>query len=250
KFPDFWRFKEWEREFDQFVADGNLPALELVRLPHDHFGSFGTAIDGVNTPELQMADNDYAVALVVDKVSHSRFADDTLIFVIEDDAQDGPDHIDAHRSTAFVAGPYVRRGAVVSTPMTTVSMVRTIEDVLGLEHMGLTDGLSAPMTDVFQFRVRPNDWSFSAIVPATLRQTQLPLPPEPMQPGSAVLAKLPAPSVTHTAAYWSRATASENFDREDAVDAQRFNRTLWYGLRGQSVPYPTERHGRDMSVKR
>src|SRR5439155_19297956 len=78
KFPDFWRFKEWEREFDQFAADGNLPAFEMVRLPHDHFGSFASAIDGVNTPDREMADNDYAVGLLVEKVSHSRFADDTL----------------------------------------------------------------------------------------------------------------------------------------------------------------------------
>ena len=65
KFPDFWRFKEWEREFDGYVKNGNLPSLELVRIMHDHFGNFGTAVDGVNTFETQMADNDYALGLIV-----------------------------------------------------------------------------------------------------------------------------------------------------------------------------------------
>src|SRR5579862_7371620 len=112
--PDYWRYKEWEREFDAFARDGNLPALELVRLAHDHFGDFERGMDGVNTVQTEMADNDYALGLLVEKVAHSRYKDDTLIFVVEDDAQDGPDHVDAHRTVALVAGPYVRQGAVVS----------------------------------------------------------------------------------------------------------------------------------------
>ena len=111
---DFYLFKEWEREFDQYAASGKLPNLSLVRLPHDHFGDFGTAKFGVNTVETQMADNDYAVGLLVEKVARSRFKDNTLVFVIEDDAQNGADHVDAHRSVAYVVGPYVKQGAVVS----------------------------------------------------------------------------------------------------------------------------------------
>ena len=84
-FPDYWRFKEWEREFDGFVAAGAAPDLMLVRLPHDHTGDFAEGIDGVNTVETELADNDYAVGLVVEKVAHSPFAKDTLIFVVEDD---------------------------------------------------------------------------------------------------------------------------------------------------------------------
>jgi DNA-binding beta-propeller fold protein YncE len=152
---DFWLFKEWEREFDAYAAHGNLPNLMFVRFPHDHFGNFATAIDGVNTPDTQMADNDYAVGLLVEKVSKSRYKDNTLIFIIEDDAQNGGDHVDAHRSIAYVVGPYVKQGAVVSTPYNTVSMLRTIEDVLGLEPMGLTDGLASPMADVFEDTLRP-----------------------------------------------------------------------------------------------
>ena len=129
-FPDYWRFKEWEREFDGFVAAGKAPDLMLVRLPHDHTGGFSDAIDGVNTVEDELADNDYAVGLLVDKVAKSPFAKDTLIFIVEDDAQDGPDHVDAHRSTAYVIGPYVKQHAVVSRHYTTVNLIRTMEAVL------------------------------------------------------------------------------------------------------------------------
>ena len=93
----------------------DLPALTLVRFMTDHTGNFATALDGVNTPDLEVADNDYAVGLLIQKIANSPFANNTLIFVIEDDAQDGGDHVDSHRSIAFVVGPYVKRGAVVST---------------------------------------------------------------------------------------------------------------------------------------
>jgi YVTN family beta-propeller protein len=219
KYPDYWRFKEWEREFDLYAASGDLPALELVRLPHDHFGNFTTAIDGVNTVETQMADNDYAVGLLVQKVSESRFADDTLVIVVEDDAQDGGDHVDAHRSTVFVAGPHVKQGAIVSTAYDTVNLVRTIEDVLGLDPLGITDGLAAPMADVFEHRRR--DWSYTAVVPAVLRSTMLPVPP-------AAGATVAQPR--HTAEYWQKAMAGQNFDREDALDTDHFNGALWRGL--------------------
>ena len=145
------------------MRNGNLPALQLVRLPHDHFGDFQEAIDGVNTPDTQMADNDYAVGLLVEKVAKSPYKDTTLIFVIEDDAQNGADHVDAHRSLAHIVGPYVKQGAVVSTSYTTVSLLRTIEDILGLEPLGLTDGLAEPMAEVFEQTLRP--WTYTALVP-------------------------------------------------------------------------------------
>src|SRR5262249_22187821 len=87
RFPDYYRFKEWEREFDTNYANGGLPHLSLVRFMHDHTGNFDKAIAGVNTPELQQADNDYAVGLLVQKIANSPYKDDTLIFVIEDDSQ-------------------------------------------------------------------------------------------------------------------------------------------------------------------
>ena len=130
-YPDFYREAEWEREFDLYVAHQNLPNFEIVQLPVDHMGDFETAIAKVNTPETQQADNDYATARLIDRVAHSPYKDSTLIFIVEDDSQDGPDHVDAHRSTAYIVGPYVKHGATVSTYYTTVSVIRTIEDVLG-----------------------------------------------------------------------------------------------------------------------
>jgi len=241
RFPDYWRFKEWEREFDEFVKNGNLPELELFRINHDHFGDFNEAIDGVNTVEKEMADNDYALGLLAEKVGHSPYAKDTLIFVIEDDAQNGPDHVDAHRSIAYVIGPYVKQGAVVSARYNTVSMLRTIEEVLGIKPMGLNDALQAPMTDVFSKDAAT--WSYSARVPAVLRSTQLPLPP-----ASAPKAATSAPG--HDAAYWAEKTAGFDFSSEDKLDSARFNLVLWKGMKGEDQPYPTERDGRDLRKNR
>jgi len=122
-----WRFKEWEHEFDAYVRKGSLPNLMLIELRHDHFGSFGSALDGVNTPETQMADNDYALGLIAQKVARSPFADSTLIFVVEDDAQDGPDHVDAQRAwdyTAFI--PEVLRTTQLPLPRSTAANSRPL----------------------------------------------------------------------------------------------------------------------------
>jgi YVTN family beta-propeller protein len=229
--PDYWRFKEWEREFDGHVARGTMPQFEMVRFMEDHMGSFGTAIDGVNTPETQQADNDYAVGLLVDKISHSPYAHDTLVFVVEDDSQDGPDHVDSHRSTAYVVGPYVKQGVVVSTRYTTVNVLRTMEDVLGLAHLNLHDGGVHPMADVFDLRQRK--WSFEAAPSDILRtSTQLPLPPK-------VAGVRPLRS-THEAAWWAAQTRGYDFRKEDRIDPQAFNHLLWKGLMGNR-PYPVAR---------
>ena len=250
KNADYYNFKEWEREFDMYAdKGGDLPPLELVRFPHDHFGAFtprqmGGAFYRVNTPEKQMADNDYAIGLLIEKVAHSRYANDTLIFIIEDDAQDGPDHVDAHRSIGYIVGPYVRQGTVVSRPYTTINMIRTIEEVLDLEPLGLTDGLAEPMTDVFEMVQRP--WSYDAIYPAPLFDTDLPHPPDLVLNGRFDPTFMPL----HDAAYWDQVTAGQNFAREDALDAASFNQSLWRGVKGENVPYPTVRDGRDLSNNR
>jgi YVTN family beta-propeller protein len=236
RFADYWRFKEWEREFDEFAKHDNLPSLELLRLPHDHFGNFTEAQDGVNTVETMMADNDYAVGLVLEKVAHSKYARDTLIFVIEDDAQNGPDHVDAHRSIALAAGPYVKQGAVVSRYFTTVSLLRTIEEVLGIQPLGLNDALQPPMTEIFS--PRQESWSYTARVPAVLRGTQLPLPPQKAGAAQA----LPR----HDAAYWAGQTRGFDFSSEDKLDSAAFNLVLWNGLKDEREPYPAERDGRDL----
>ena len=239
-FPDFWRFKEWEREFDGFVASGKAPNLMMVRLAHDHTGSFGKGLDGVDTVETELADNDYAVGLLVEKVSHSPFAKDTLIFVVEDDAQDGPDHVDAHRSIAFVAGPYVRQGVVVSHRYATVDLLRTIEDVLGVGPMGLNDALAQPMAEVFD--TGHAAWTFAARVPAVLRTTALPLPP-------VRIAQAACPARTRSAAYWAAIMGGQNFAEEDHLDTASFNMALWRGLKG-AAPYPAVRDGRDLRADR
>ena len=245
---DFYLFKEWEREFEQYAAQGNLPNLSFVRFPHDHFGNFGTAKFGVNTPDTQMADNDYAVGLLVEKVANSRFKNDTLIVVIEDDAQNGPDHMDAHRSIIFFAGPFVKQGgSVISKRYTTVNAVRTIQSVLGITPLGITDGLAQPMTEVFDDVARPG--AYRAIVPEVLRTTQLPLPTRTAEK-SLPLAKsvLARTKPRGDADYWVKFMAGQNFEREDALDEPRYNRALWKGLKG--TPYPAVRHKRDMSAGR
>jgi len=235
RLPDYWRFKEWEHEFDDYVRNGNLPALELLRLGGDHFGDFALAIDGVNTAETQMAANDYALGLVIEKIARSPYKNDTLVFVVEDDAQDGPDHVDAHRSLAFVAGPYVRQRALVSDRYTSVHVLRTMEDVLGIEPLGLNDSSVEPMTAVFDRTLQP--WDYQAAVPAVLRSTQLPLPAatagvwNPADNGAYAQPR-------HDAAYWAARTEGMDFSAEDRLDTPRFNRILWAGLMGDALPFP------------
>lgn len=234
--PDFFRYQEWAREFDGYTRTGDLPGLELVRLMHDHMGSFATAIDGVNTPETQQADNDYAVGLLVDKVAHSPYARDTLIFVVEDDSQDGADHVDGHRSTAYIAGPYVKKGRVVTTRYTTVNMIRTIEDILGTEHLNINDGSAAPMSDLFD--LSSSIWSYTASPSAILYSTKLPLPPMQPQPFGKQASLRPA----HDAVWWAAKTAGFDFSKEDNLDTAKFNRVIWEGTMG-GKPYPTLRSG-------
>lgn len=220
-FPDYYRYKEWEREFDANYASGGLPALSLVRLMHDHTGNFGTAIDMVNTPELMQADNDYAVGLLVQKIANSIYAQNTLIFVVEDDAQDGADHVDSHRTIAFIAGAYVKQGAVVSTSYNTIDFIRTMEEVLGLKQfLNLNDALGHPMTDIFTSSPQP--WSFTASPSAYLYATQLPLPAAPVG--------MKIQKSTHNATYWARVTKGLDFSDADRVDSLVYNRILWKGV--------------------
>jgi YVTN family beta-propeller protein len=251
KLPDYWRFKEWEREFDAYAVSGNLPALEFVRMPHDHFGDFGTAMDGVNTVETEMADNDYAIGLIVAKVAASPFAKDTVIITIEDDAQNGPDHMDAHRTVGLIAGAYVRQGAVVSRRYTTVNMLRTIEELLGMKPMGLNDAAAAPMADVFSAEFVP--WSYTARVAVVLRTTQLPLPTAAAagvhnDDTEKFDARYAHPR--HDAAWWEKKMRGQDFSVEDDLDTGKFNRALWLGLVGPGIPFPTRTTGIDLSEDR
>jgi hypothetical protein len=238
-FPDYYRYTEWARDFDANYASGGLPSLSLVEMGHDHTGSFGTAIDLVNTPELQEADNDYAVGLLIQKIAGSIYANNTLVFVIEDDAQDGGDHVDSHRTTAYVAGAYVKQGAVVSTPYNTLDFIRTMEEVLGIPPMNLNDALASPMADIFN--TSPSNWSFTAAPSAYLYATSLPLPPQ--------AAGLVVPKSTHNAKYWARVTRGMDFSEADRVDSAAYNRILWKGMMGNR-PYPAGPTGLDLRQNR
>ena len=229
-YPDFYREAEWEREFDLYVANKNLPSFEIVQLPVDHMGDFDTAISKVNTPETQQADNDYATGRLIERVAHSPYKDSTLIFIVEDDSQDGPDHVDAHRSTTYVVGPYVKHESVVSTYYTTVSILRTMEDILGLDHLNLNTATAAPMTDLFDLRQK--DWSFEAKPSAVLLKTDLPL----SSAARAAAEAAGAVSLAHDSAYWAEQTKGFDFSAEDRIDADAFNRIIWRGL--MKIAYP------------
>ena len=233
KYADYWRYREWQREFDLYAKNRTLPALELVRLPHDHFGDFAQANDGVNTVETQMADNDYALGKLIEHVLHSKYRDNTLIVVVEDDAQNGADHVDAHRSLAYWIGPYVRQHAVVSTRYTTVNLLRTIEDILGLTPLGITDGNAVPMSEVFEQRLQT--LQYTALVPEVLRTTQLPLPPRTAQ-NSLIPSRLTEryAQPKHTSTYWAHVMQGQDFSIEDHLDTARFNQALMLGLKNDN----------------
>jgi YVTN family beta-propeller protein len=239
-YPDLWRYNEWKREFDQFVAHGNLPSLSMVRISHDHMGSFGTALAGVNTPETQQADCDFSLGLLVEAVAKSKYASDTLIFVTEDDVQDGPDHVDSHRGPAFVVGPYVKQGEVVSTRFGQVNVLRTIEDILGTQHINLNTAFQRPMADVFDTD-STGKWTFMATASTVLNTTQLQLQVASLDRSNGVrYAQGPMVKPQHDAAYWDKVTKGFDFSDADQVPPEQFNRVLWKGLMGDK-PYPAGR---------
>jgi hypothetical protein len=168
---------------------------------------------GKLTPTAMVADNDLALGRVVEAVSKSKFWKETAIFIVEDDAQNGPDHVDAHRTIAFVASPYARRGLVDSTLYSTTSMLRTMELILGLKPMTQFDAAARPMYASFQGK--PDGRPYQHVVPAVdLTETN--------PPGA-----------------WG-AKESEEFDltKEDAADDLRFNEVIWRSVRGANSPMP------------
>jgi YVTN family beta-propeller protein len=244
-YPDLWRYNEWKREFDGYVANGRLPNLSLVRFSHDHMGSFSSALGGVNTPETQQADDDLSVGKLVQAVVESRYANDTLIIVTEDDCQDGPDHVDSHRATAYVVGPYVKQGAIVSTHYSQVNAVRTMEDILGTKHVNLNTAFQKPMADVFDTH-SSGAWTYTADASTVLSSTTL-----SMAPGGLGVKYASGPVVKprHGAKYWAKVTASFDFSDADRVPPARFNRVLWRGLKG-GAPYPATISPRRVAMSR
>jgi hypothetical protein len=187
-----------------------LPRLIILRLPNDH--TSGTRV-GKPTPTAAVADNDLALGRVVEAVSKSKFWKDTAIFVVEDDAQNGPDHVDAHRSVALVISPYTKRGQVDSTMYSTSSMLRTMELILGLKPMSQFDAAARPMYHSFQNKP---DLSAYEHVPAQVDLQE-----------------------TNKATAWG-ANLSETFEltKEDAADDLLLNEVIWRSVKGPHVPMP------------
>lgn len=247
KEPDIYLYNEFARDIDSYLARNTLPNLTMVRLPHDHFGDFANAVAGVNTVPLQMADNDYAVGLLVEKISKSPVWKETAIVILEDDCQNGPDHVDSHRSVAYIISPYTKRKALISTNYNTVSIVRTMEDLLGIGYLGMNDANAKPMSDAFTRE--PDFTPYTAIIPGNLCQAPVDpnLVPACNDPNVQKTAALPS---LHNHQWWAQATKGFYFEVEDKVDPEKFNRVIWAGIKGDDVPYPTERSYADLRHNR
>jgi YVTN family beta-propeller protein len=169
------RIGEWLKEFNQYEMNGNLPTVEFVRLPNDH-----TATDtpGAPSPRAYVADNDYALGQLVDAVSHSKDWGSTVIFSIEDDAQEGPDHVDAHRTVAQVISPYTQHATIDSTFYSQVSVLRTIEQIVGISPMTQFDAAATPLLNSFSNVA--NMTSYKAIKPTQDVHEKNPVVPPPL----------------------------------------------------------------------
>jgi hypothetical protein len=159
KVSDLDRVREWKKDFEAQLKQGRVAQLSYLWLPNDH--TDGSSKKILDNPFQFMAQNDAALGRIIEIISHSPIWKDSLILVVEDDAQNGPDHVDATRTIAFAAGPYVKRGAVVSDRYDQLSMLRTIELILGLRSLNSAEQLAAPMFGVFTDK--PN---FAPFVPA------------------------------------------------------------------------------------
>jgi DNA-binding beta-propeller fold protein YncE/predicted heme/steroid binding protein len=214
------RVEVWLKEFQQFVQQGSLPDLEIIHLPRDHT-SGGRA--GRPTPKSYMADNDLAFGRMVEAVSNSPYWKDTVFFVLEDDAQDGPDHVDSHRSVMFVISAYNRSG-VVHRFVNTTDVLATMEEILGMENMSKFDYYGRPLREIFSDK--PD------LTPYVSLRSEQPL--NQMNPARTQSA---------------RASRRLDLDRVDAADEDAFNRVLWSLLKG-SQPYPGPKRMSSLEVVR
>ncbi|WP_427890552.1 glutaminyl-peptide cyclotransferase [Kribbella sp. GL6] len=204
------RVDEWLKEFN---ASGTLPTMQFVRLGNDH--TFGTSV-GKPTPKAAVADNDQALGRIVDAVSHSKYWKDTAIFVTEDDAQNGPDHVDAHRTVALVISPYTQTGMVDSTMYSTVSMMRTMELIAGIGPLTQFDAGATPMTA--SFTGQPNLAPYDARTPS-----------QSLDEKNTASAPLAAES------------SKMNFSAADLAPEQQLNEAIWKSVKGANSPMPAPR---------
>jgi DNA-binding beta-propeller fold protein YncE len=213
-YPDVKRAERFIAELKRFETEGDMPRLQIVRLPNDHTAG---ALPGRLTPTAYQADNDLALGMLVEAVSHSKFWTQTAIFVLEDDAQNGPDHVDAHRSPAYLISPYVRRQTVDSTMYSTSSMLRTMELILGLQPMTQFDLAATPMFNAFQSTPDPT-------------------------PYTALPANVDLKQRNSLAAWGNEEARKMDFSREDAADETALNEMIWRSVRGADRPMPAPVH--------
>ncbi|MDP9298558.1 MAG: hypothetical protein M3O98_07820 [Actinomycetota bacterium] len=214
--PDQVRMDRWLQVFQGYEQRGSMPTMQFVYLPSDH--TYATT-QYARKPSAYVADNDLALGRLVEAVSHSAFWPNTAIFAVEDDAQDGPDHVDAHRSTAFAISPYTQSGTIDSSFYSSVSVLRTMELILGLQPMSQFDAAATPMYAAF--RSTPNLRPYTAVDPSvSLTATNGPNAP------------------------MSAESASIDFSEPDRIPMDLMNRILWASARGVESPMPNPVHSR------
>ncbi len=210
--PDQRRADIWIAELQTFAREGRMPALQVLRLPNDHTAGLSA---GKPTPRAMVADNDLALGRVIEALSRTSFWRSTVVFVLEDDAQNGPDHVDSHRSPLLVISPWAKAG--VSHRFTnTTDVLRTIEELLGLEALSQFDHYGRPLRDIW--RATPD------LRPWTVLQPAVPLDERNPAQGAG-----------------ASASARLDLHVEDAADEDAFNRILWLAVKGPGRPYPGAR---------
>jgi YVTN family beta-propeller protein len=215
------RLGEWLAEFRSFVAEREagrgdaMPALSIVRFPNDHTTGMK---NGFPTPQFMVADNDYAVGRLVEAVSSSAYWKDTAIFIVEDDAQAGPDHVDSHRSVGLAISAYNRPGALIHKFHSTVSMIRTIELLLGIAPMNQLDASAIPM-DIFQ--ETPDLTPYKAVLPTIAADN--------------LMTHKPKDKAT---AEWMKKSNRQNFAHADMADPKVLNAVIWFACTGNGSNLP------------
>jgi len=209
-YPDVLRAERFISELRRFEKEGELPRLQILRLPNDH--TSGTTTNKP-TPIAAVADNDLSLGRIVEALSRSKFWPQMAIFVVEDDAQNGPDHVDAHRTIAFVISPYTKRSFVDSTMYSTASMLRTMELILGLKPMSQFDAAARPMYRCFS------------------REPDL-------RPFKAVPSRVDLEARNPLTAWGADLSRQMDFTREDAADDLLLNEVIWRSIRGANAPMP------------
>lgn len=207
---DTTRVGQWKRDFDSLVAANALPQMNTLRIINDHTEGLSK---GRPTPFAHCADNDLAIGMFIDYLSKSPVWKESVVFVLEDDAQDGPDHVDAHRSPAYIAGPYVKRNFVDHTMYSTTSMLRTMELILGIPPMSQYDAAATPMWRSFQatpnltaFNVKPLQWDIN--------------------------------EKNKTENAWQRKSETFDFTKEDRIPDRAFTEVIWKAVRGENAIVP------------